>query len=129
MLMVRVLLVGLGGFVGSILRYLLSGVAQTLFQTSRFPIGTVIVNLSGCLVIGFLSQLAESQNAFKELTRVLVFMGVLGGYTTFSTLSNESLNLFRAGDFFLGLTNVTVQVVGGIALAWLGRVAGQLIWR
>lgn len=127
--MVRILLVGLGGFVGSILRYLLSGVSQTLFQTARFPVGTVIVNLSGCFVIGLLSQLAESQGAFTELTRAFVFVGILGGYTTFSTLSNESLNLFRSGDIGLGMLNVGVQVLGGLLLAWTGRVAGELIWR
>ncbi len=127
--MVRVLLVGLGGFVGSILRYLLSGVSQGLFQSARFPIGTVIVNLSGCFVIGLLSQLAESQGAFTELTRAFVFVGILGGYTTFSTLSNESLNLFRSGDVGLGLLNVCVQVIGGLALAWAGRITGELIWR
>ncbi len=127
--MVRVLLVGLGGFVGSILRYLLSGLAQGIFQTARFPIGTLVVNPTGCFVIGLLSQLAESQGAFTELTRLLVFTGILGGYTTFSALSNESLNLFRSADVGLGLLNVGVQVVGGLALAWAGRIAGELIWR
>ena len=127
--MLRVLLVGLGGFAGSVLRYLLSGVSQNLFQTARFPVGTMIINVSGCFVIGLLSQLAESQGAFTELTRALVFAGILGGYTTFSTFGNESLNLFRAGDFLLGLLNVGVQVIGGLSLAWLGRVVGQLIWR
>ncbi len=128
-MVLRILLVGIGGFFGSILRYLLSGLAQGIFQEARFPVGTVIVNLTGCYVIGLLSQLAESQNAFTDLTRSLVFVGVLGGYTTFSTLSNESLNLFRAGDTGLALLNVGVQVVGGLGLAWLGRVSGQLIWR
>lgn len=127
--MMRVLLVGLGGFVGSMLRYLLSGVFQGVFQTARFPIGTVIVNLSGCYVIGLLSQLAESQGAFTDLVRALVFPGILGGYTTFSTLSNESLNLFRAGDVGLGVLNVGVQVLGGLSLAWAGRITGELIWR
>ncbi len=127
--MVRVLLVGLGGFIGSVLRYLLGGVAQNLFQTARFPIGTTLINLTGCFVIGLLSQLAESQGAFTELTRAFVFAGILGGYTTFSTFSNESLNLFRAGDSWLGLLNVAIQVLGGLSLAWLGRVGGQLIWR
>lgn len=127
--MIRALLVGLGGFLGSILRYLLSGVSQSIFQTARFPIGTAVVNLTGCFAIGLLSQLAESQGAFSELTRAFVFAGILGGYTTFSTLSNESLNLFRAGDILLGLLNVGVQVLGGVSLAWLGRVFGQLIWR
>ena len=58
------------------------GMICWLFQTARFPIGTVIVNLSGCHVIGLLSQLAESQNVFTDLTRSLVFVGILGGYTT-----------------------------------------------
>jgi len=66
--MERVLLVGLGGFVGSIVRFLLSGVSHTLFPRSTFPIGTMIVNLYGCLIIGLISQLAESRNAFTDLT-------------------------------------------------------------
>jgi len=127
--MIRLLLVGLGGFVGSIMRYLVSGFGQTIFQASRFPIGTIIVNLSGCFAIGLLSQLAESQNAFSDLTRALVFTGLLGGFTTFSALSNESLNLFRAGDTLLGAISIGVQMVGGLTLAWAGRATGQLIWR
>ncbi|HET6452656.1 MAG TPA: fluoride efflux transporter CrcB [Spirochaetia bacterium] len=127
--MVRVLLVGLGGAVGSVLRYLLGGLSQGIFQTSRFPIGTLLINLTGCFVIGLLSQLAESQGAFTELTRAFVFVGILGGYTTFSTFSNESLNLFRAGDVLLGVINVVVQALGGLGLAWAGRICGQLVWR
>jgi fluoride exporter len=127
--MVRILLVGLGGFIGSIARYLLSGLAQNLFHTARFPVGTVIVNLSGCFAIGLLSQLAESQGAFRDLSRAFVFIGILGGYTTFSTFTNESLGLFRSGDSLLGLLNAGLQVFGGLAMAWLGRVSGELIWR
>ena len=127
--MARVLLVGLGGFIGSILRYLLSGLGQTMFRASRFPAGTVLVNLSGCFVIGLLSQLAESQGAFRDTARSFAFIGVLGGFTTFSAFSNESLNLFRAGDSVLGVVNVAVQVLGGLLLAWLGRLTSQLVWR
>ena len=127
--MLRVLLVGLGGFVGSILRYLLSGLAQTLFGAARFPVGTVLVNLTGCYAIGLLSQLTESQGVFRDLTRSFLFVGILGGFTTFSTLSSESLNLFRTGDSVLGIVNVAVQVVGGLVLAWLGRITGHLLWR
>jgi CrcB protein len=126
--MVRVMLVGLGGFLGSILRYLLSGLPHSIFPETTFPIGTVVVNLTGCLVIGFLSKLAEFQNAFSDLTRALVFTGLLGGYTTFSAYSNESLNLFRSGDYLLGAVNVLVQVIGGLAFVWAGRTVGQLAW-
>jgi fluoride exporter len=127
--MLKILLIGIGGFIGSILRYALSGVSQSLFRTSSFPIGTVIINISGCFLIGLLSQLAESRGAFNDLTRALVFVGVLGGYTTFSTFGNESINLFRSGETLLGILNVGLQVIGGLASVWLGRIAGQGLWR
>jgi CrcB protein len=125
----KVLLVGLGGFIGSICRYLLSGVAQSLFPSSTFPIGTMIVNISGCLVIGVLSQLADSRNAFSDLTRLLVFVGILGGYTTFSSFGNESINLLRSGDYLLASANIVGQVVVGLLFVLLGRVVGQAVWR
>ena len=127
--MLRVLLVGLGGFIGSILRYLLSGLAQRITDQSSFPIGTLLINLTGCLLIGVLSQLAESRGVFSSAARTLVFIGILGGYTTFSTFSNETINLFRNGQAPLALVNIVVQVIGGLALVWAGRAAGQLIWR
>jgi CrcB protein len=127
--MTRILLVGLGGFLGSVARYLLGGAAQSLLGGATFPLGTVVVNLSGCFVIGVLSQLAESRGAFSDLTRALVFAGVLGGYTTFSTFANESVSLFRAGEPVLGSLNVLGQVAGGLLAVWLGRLAGQLVWR
>jgi CrcB protein len=125
----RVLLVGIGGFVGSILRYVLSGISQSLFPGAVFPVGTMIINLTGCFVIGLLSQLAESRGAFSDLTRALVFTGVLGGYTTFSTFGNESVNLFRSGELLPGAVNVAAQVLGGLCLVWAGRAFGHVIWR
>ena len=127
--MQRVLLVGLGGFIGSIVRYLLSGVSHSMFPRSTFPIGTVIVNLSGCLIIGLLSQLAESQNAFTDLTTALFFVVILGGFTTFSAFGNDSINLFRSGEYLFASTNVIVQIMGGLLFVWIGQIAGQLIWR
>jgi CrcB protein len=67
--MTKILLIGMGGSVGSILRYGLSGLSQSLFRNSTFPLGTVVVNISGCFVIGVLAQLAESRNTFIDLTR------------------------------------------------------------
>jgi fluoride exporter len=127
--MVKLLLVALGGAAGSVLRYLASGAAQSLFKTATFPVGTLIVNLAGCLLIGAGSQLADSRGAFADTTRVLLFVGVLGGFTTFSALSNETFNLFRGGSTALGWLNAGAQLGGGLACVWLGRTLAFAVWR
>src|SRR5262249_15557089 len=125
----NVLLVGIGGMVGSVFRYLLSGVAQDLSGSSRFPVGTLAVNLLGCFVIGGLSQLADGRGAFSESTRVFLFVGILGGFTTFSAFGNETINALRVGDTPVAVLNVAAQVVVGLACVWLGRIAAYLVWR
>jgi len=125
----KALLVGVGGFVGSILRYWISGWVQQVTASAGFPFGTLAVNLLGCLVIGFLSQLADMRGVFTPETRALVFVGVLGGFTTFSTFSNETFNLFRNNEVFSALTNLALQVVLGLGAVWLGRTLAYWIWR
>ncbi len=125
----KFLLVGAGGFVGSVLRYWFSGVVQQWTQNVTFPFGTMAVNLVGCLVIGFLSQLADSRNVFTAETRALVFVGVLGGFTTFSSFANESMNLFRDGQNLPAIANVGIQVILGLGAVWLGRAIAYWIWR
>lgn len=127
--MLRVILVGLGGFVGSILRYLLSGAAERISDRAALPVGTMVVNLSGCFLIGLLAHLAESRGAFPAGVRTFLFIGVLGGYTTFSTFGSESLGLLQSGQLPLAVLNVAVQVLGGLCMVWAGRAAGQVIWR
>jgi fluoride exporter len=127
--MEKILLIGAGGFVGSILRYLISGYAHQITKISTFPIGTLVVNLIGCFVIGFLSQLADSRGVFTPESRALVFVGLLGGFTTFSTFSNESMNLFRGGEAFYALGNAGMHLVLGFGAVWLGRAASYMIWR
>jgi fluoride exporter len=127
--MVKVLLVALGGAIGSVLRYLGSGFAQSLFRSASFPVGTLLVNLVGCLLIGAGSQLAESRGAFSDSARALLFVGVLGGFTTFSAFSNETFNLFRSGSAGLGWLNATTQVLGGLACVWIGRSVAFMVWR
>jgi CrcB protein len=119
----------MGGFLGSVLRYLASGWLQHAVKSIDFPYGTLAVNLAGCFVIGLLSQLAEARGVFTEETRLLIFVGVLGGFTTFSTFGNESFNLMRDGNPFFALINVAAHVVLGIAAVWAGRTAAYLIWR
>src|SRR5512140_948269 len=123
------MLVGVGGFIGSVLRYLVSGSVQQTSSSVQFPFGTLAVNAIGCLVIGFLSQLADSRGVFTAETRGLVFVGILGGFTTFSTFSNETLNFLRGGEMLLAVINVGAQLVLGLGAVWLGRTLAYLIWR
>lgn len=125
----RILLVGVGGFIGSILRYAVSGYVQQWSKSVEFPYGTLAVNLIGCLVIGFLSQLAETHGVFTAESRAFVFVGVLGGFTTFSSFGNETMNLLREGESLLALANITAQLVLGLSAVWLGWVLAYEIWR
>src|SRR5436190_23841818 len=125
----KLFLAGIGGFIGSALRYSISGLAQNLSRSINFPYGTLTVNLIGCLVVGFLSQLAESRGSFNAETRTLVFIGVLGGFTTFSAFGNETMNLWRQGQGTLAATNVMAHVVLCLGAIWAGRVVSYQIWR
>lgn len=125
----RMLLVGFGGCIGAILRYLFSGYVQGAMQNVQFPYGTMAVNLTGCFVIGLLSQLADARGVFTTESRLFVFTGMLGGYTTFSTFANESMNLLRNGQALSTFANVSVQVLFGLLAVWLGRTVAALIWR
>ena len=94
-----------------------------------FPYGTLAVNLIGCFVIGFLSYLAESRGVFTVESRAFVFVGILGGFTTFSSFGNETMNLFREGQSWNALANVGANVIFGLILVWLGRAIAYWIWR
>jgi len=127
--LLNIFIVGLGGFIGSALRYLVGGWAQSLSKSLDFPYGTLAVNLIGCFVIGFLGELAEARGIFTSETRLLVFIGLLGGFTTFSSFGNDTLNLARSGQMVNALTNVAVNVIFGLLLVWLGRTIAYLVWR
>jgi CrcB protein len=124
-----VIFVALGGALGSVLRYLLGTWFQVLSNSIAFPYGTLAVNLIGCFVIGFLSQLAESRSAFTPESRAFLFIGILGGFTTFSSFGNETMNLFREGAGWNALANVGANVILGLILVWLGRTVAYWIWR
>ncbi len=121
-------LVGIGGFIGSVMRYVLGGYVQ---QSSRsiFPYGTLTVNVIGCFVIGFLAQLAENRGVFSSEARAFVFIGILGGFTTFSSFGNETFNLARDGQILSVFANVGSNVILGLFAVWLGRTVSYLIWR
>ncbi len=118
-----ILLAGAGGFLGAIARYLVVlGVNQTPLAASGFPYGTLAVNVAGCLIIGLVGGLASSHGLFAAGSgaRVFLFVGILGGFTTFSAFGYDTLMLAREGSFLLALGNVGLQVVLGLGAVWLG---------
>ena len=127
--MTRLLLIGVGGFLGSVARYVLSGVVQALLRSETFPFGTLAVNVLGCFVVGLVSYLADARGAFAADTRAFIVVGVLGGFTTFSAFGNETINLVRAAEPGLALTNVLAHVVVALGAVWAGRATAFSIWR
>lgn len=127
--MTNILLVGIGGFIGSVMRYLASGYVQQTTKSVDFPYGTLAVNVIGCFIIGFLAQLAESRGVFTSESRLFVFTGILGGFTTFSSFGNETINLVRDSQMMNAFANVGANLVIGLFAVWLGRTASYMIWR
>ncbi len=105
------------------------GAGQSLFRSTTFPVGTFIVNVTGCFAIGFLYHLADTRGFLTGAGRSFLLIGLLGGYTTFSTFGNETLVLLRSREAMLALANVGGQVTLGLVAVWLGRDLAHLIWR
>ena len=121
--MKAILLVALGGAVGSVARYKLSGLILHHTIDWRFPAGTFAVNVIGCLVAGVLAGLAEKHDMFSPDARVLLFTGLLGGFTTFSAFGLETMHLMKRGDLGVAAANVALSVLAGLAALWLGMSA------
>ena len=116
--MMKLLYVGLGGFIGAIGRYWLTGLAQRL--SSGFPLGTLVVNVLGSFVIGFLATLFLEKILVTMEWRLFILIGLLGAFTTFSTFSWESLSLLRNGDWGFALLYVGGNLVGCLLAVWAG---------
>jgi CrcB protein len=123
------LFVGLGGFIGAILRYLVSGGVQNLSHRIDFPYGTLVVNVVGCFLIGSLSQLVELQFELTAELRLLLIVGVLGSFTTYSTFSNETFTLLQDQRLTLALMNIGMHLLLGLTAVLFGRLAVAAIWR
>lgn len=121
------LLVGTGGFVGAVLRFGVSGAVQRSAGFSSFPYGTLVVNVAGCLVIGLLSGLAESRQVLTPEARLLLLIGVLGSFTTFSTFGYETLTLLRDGALLRAVANVMLHVGLGLGAAWGGLALSRAL--
>ena len=125
----NIVLVWIGGGFGAVLRYLLSGFAQQTAGATLFPVGTVVVNVIGCFAAGVLSQLAEDHGLFKAGMRTFLFVGVLGGFTTFSAFANETINLFRQSETMPAGLNIGLHIILCLGAVWAGRAFAYLVWR
>lgn len=116
----ELLLVGVGGFIGATLRYKIGGLVLHHTVNWKFPAATFLVNICGCLVAGILMALAIKQDLFSPSTRLLLFTGILGGFTTFSAFSLETVYLLQRQEILWAGLYVVLTVCVGIAALWLG---------
>ena len=125
--MIGIVLVGVGSFLGGVLRYGLSTWVHRVLDNPWFPYGTLSVNVLGCLIIGFLAGMAETRMAFTSDARLFLFVGILGGFTTFSSFALETFSLARDTQSVAALVNVGLQLGLGLLTVWIGNVLAHAI--
>ncbi len=126
-MILKILIIGLGGFFGAVSRYAVSGWVLRSFENSYFPYGTLAVNVAGCLAIGFLAELSELKQIFNPEIRLLIFIGFLGSFTTFSTFGLEVFNLIRDGSIIPAISNLAAHIFFGLLAVWAGVILARLI--
>jgi len=117
--MQKIILIGLAGLIGTLCRYWLSGLVARQFGET-FPWGTLVVNVLGCFLAGSLFYLMEEQFQVSPTLRTIIFIGLLGGFTTFSSFGLQTFTLLREGEFALATLNVTLSNVLGLLMLWAG---------
>jgi fluoride exporter len=126
--MTTILFVALGGSIGAVLRYLVANVGQS-WTTYSFPIGTLVVNILGCAAIGLITaMIVGSQSQHREVLRLLLVIGVLGGFTTFSSFAFDTIELFDDGRFGQAMLYVVLTNVLGIGSALLFYRGGSMFF-
>ena len=119
------MIVGAGGFIGSVLRFMIGGWAQRLAAAGVFPYGTLVVNVVGCLLIGFLGGVAEYRQALEPAQRLFLMIGVLCGFTTFSAFAFETIALMQDAQMFKAALNTGLQVIMGLTAAYVGYLGAR----
>jgi len=123
--MQNALAVGVGGFFGCIARYLVGVLISRLFDEPTFPLATFVVNIVGCLLIGFLGTLAENTELISPPMQLLLIVGFLGGFTTYSAFGYQTLTLMRDGNLLFAFLNVVAHIVFGLGAVWLGALLAK----
>ncbi len=118
--MQKLLIVGLGGMLGTMLRYTCNVVINHVMHFPYFPYATLFVNLLGCLCAGLFAGLIETKNQLTPEMRLFIQIGLLGGFTTFSSFGLETFLLLLDSHLLFAVINVVVQVTLGIIAVWLG---------
>ena len=116
----NLIIIGAGGFVGAIARYVVSGLVQQR-TGSPFPVGTLAVNLIGCTMLGGLLALVETRPSLTPDTRMFLSVGILGSFTTFSAFGSETFDLARTGLARIAVLNVMAHMLVGLMSVWAGR--------
>ncbi len=115
--------IALGGAAGSVLRYVLN---RWIGQPDGLPLGILVVNLSGTLALGLVATLFLERIGVSDNLRLAITVGLLGGFTTFSTIWLDTLHLLNGGRWAWALANLMVSAAGGLAAAWLGQQLARL---
>jgi CrcB protein len=122
----RLLLIGLAGLLGTLARYALSGFIARRFGET-FPTGTLVVNIVGCFLAGFLFYLMQERFLVNDIVRTAIMIGFLGGFTTFSSFGLQTFTLLRDGEMGLATMNVLVSNVVGLLTVWAGYSLARFI--
>ena len=122
--MTKYLMVGLGGCIGSILRFWVGASISNRFG-AHFPYGTFVINCTASFLIGFIIPLLSERVDWSPNWRYLIPIGFIGGYSTFSTFEYETFRVFQAGEFLIAGLNVVLSVVVGFISVWLGAIAAR----
>jgi CrcB protein len=122
----KYVLIGIGGAIGAVGRYILQGLVYQ-FTGAFFPYGTLVVNVFGCFLIGLVMGLTEDRFLIDAQLRLFITVGILGGFTTFSSFGYETFAMLRDGEVLRASVNVIGSVIAGLAAVWLGFVAARLI--
>ncbi|MBM3949439.1 MAG: fluoride efflux transporter CrcB [SAR202 cluster bacterium] len=123
--MLKVLLIGAGGFLGAIARYGMSGWVQALLGSPGYPYGTLAVNVAGCLGIGVVAGVVQTRDVLSIEARSFLSIGILGGFTTFSAFGNETIAFLRDGRVAVAAGYIALQVGLGLFGVWLGHTIAQ----
>lgn len=122
----HILLIGTGGFIGSVARYYVSKLNLLWFFLS-VPIGTLLVNIAGCFIIGFLTGISDKSNLLSTDMRLFLMVGFCGGFTTFSSFANENLMLLHTGEILSITLYTSLSVILGFLAVYLGYVLSNIL--